>query len=82
MKKPVNFRLNPQTVATLTLLSDKEKKSRTEIVENAIEIYSKEQSQKRNRLLQFAGSISNETADDLLKTIYSNRVNKEIPVYL
>lgn len=66
MKRAVNLRLEENIIYTLNQLSKELHTTKTDIIEKAINIFSKENSLKKNNLLQFAGVLKSVEADKLL----------------
>lgn len=77
MRKPVNFRFREPVVLILDELSEKEGLTRTKVVEKAILTYA---NRKKNPLLDYAGILSEETADMMLKVSRRSRRNKTFPI--
>ncbi len=78
MKRAVNVRLDEQIICTLDKLSKELNSTKTEIIERAIELFSKENSIKKNNLLKFAGSIKSSDANAMLNSINSDKTAKDI----
>ena len=77
MKKAVNLRLEERIIVLLNNLSEEFHVTKTEIVEKAIEKFSKESRKKRNRLMDFAGSLNEKDADKMLNAIQEDKNYKE-----
>ena len=82
MKKAVNLRLEERIIVILNNLSNEFHATKTEIIEKAIEKFSKESRQQRNRLMTFAGSLSDKEADRMLDTIQNDKNRKEFSLDL
>jgi len=82
MRYSQNFRLQPNTIAMLTLLAKKEKRTKTEVLEQALDAYMKAKLKKKQEFLSYAGCMKDMDVEDFLKTIYESRVNKDIRVLL
>jgi predicted transcriptional regulator len=82
MKKAVNLRLEERIIVLLNRLSEEFHTTKTEIVEKAIEQFSKESKKGQNRLLDFAGKLGSREADAMLDTIRSDKNSKEISLDL
>ena len=78
MKKSVCFRLDEKTIGIISNLSKKLNITMTEVVERALEEYMKKFSKEKNELLKYAGTLSSEEANEMLKAIEEGRVNKEL----
>ncbi len=78
MKRAVNIRLDEKVIATLDQLSEELHATKTEIIEKAIELFSKEKKLKQNSLLKFAGSLKASEAEKMLKAIKEDKTSKEI----
>ncbi len=82
MKKAVNLRLEERIIALLNNLSEEFHTTKTEIVEKAIERFSKESRQKKSNLMDFAGKLGNKEADNMLEAIRSDKDRKEFSLDL
>ena len=82
MKQAVNFRLDHQAILALSLLEKQLQASKTDIVEQAIKLYAKKTLPKKNTLIQYAGSMSHEEAESMLKQIKKSKRNKTLKVDL
>ena len=82
MKKAVNLRLEERIVILLNSLSEEFHTTKTEIVEKAIEKFSKESRQKRNHLMDFAGSLNDKEAEKMLHTIQEDKDHKDFSLDL
>ncbi len=78
MKQALNFRLNEQTVATLSVLQKKLHCSKTEVVEKAIEAYLKKELPRHKKILAFAGVLNNDEATLMLEAIKTAKNNKDM----
>lgn len=78
MKQVMNFRLSLQTVAILSALEQKLHASKTAVVEEALRYYAQKKIQTQSGLLDFAGVLNEKDADEMLKTIQTNKHNKKI----
>lgn len=76
MKKAVNFRLSEQAIAILLLLENKMHTTKTAILESALLEYAKEKTISQNTLMHYAGMLSHQDGDDMLKNIKSRRRKK------
>lgn len=77
MKRATNFRLEEETLAKIIMLAKEQSTTRTDIVERAIAAYAKDILAKRNRLMQYVGTLEAEEADEMLQAIKESRVDKE-----
>lgn len=77
MRKPHTFNLTHTATVLLEELKEKGNTTKTDIVERAILEYAKP-SKKKNALLDYAGTISEKTADKMLREIYRHRDSKPI----
>lgn len=77
MKSPTNFRLEETTLSLLAQLANQQKTTRTDIVEQAIRVYARNNQTKKNRLLSLAGSLDDATAQSMLDDIYDSRFDKD-----
>ena len=59
MKRAVNIRLEESVIYTLNQLSEELHSTKTEVIEKAIEFFSKQNHLKQNQILQFAGKLKN-----------------------
>jgi len=78
MKRAVNIRLDEQIICVLNQLTEELKTTKTEIIERAIELFSKENKIKQNNLLQFAGIMKPSEADAMLKAIREDKNSKDV----
>jgi uncharacterized protein YfcZ (UPF0381/DUF406 family) len=72
-----NLVLDNKILNTISSLARQLKTTKEDIVKKAVQNYEKKINQK-NRLMEFAGILEEEDANEILSTIYSNRQNKEI----
>ena len=77
MKRAVNLRLEESVIITLNQLSQELHTTKTEVIEKAIEFFSKQNNLKSNELLQFAGKLKNNDADNMLQTISNDKNSKD-----
>jgi len=73
MKRAVNLRLNESVILTLNQLSQELHTTKTEIIEKAIKLFSKQNNIKQHQLLKFAGKLNNSDADNMLKAIQKDK---------
>ena len=78
MKRAVNIRLDEQVIYVLNQLTKELKTTKTEVIERAIELFSKENKIKQNTLLQFAGTIKASEADAMLEAIQEDKSSKDV----
>ena len=78
MKRAVNIRLDEQIICMLNQLAEELETTKTEIVERAIELFSKENKIEQNNLLQFAGIIKPSEADAMLRAIREDKNSKDV----
>ncbi len=62
MKRAVNIRLDDNMILTLNQLANELNTTKTEVVENALKLFSKTRQKDQNDLLQFAGILKNNEA--------------------
>lgn len=78
MKQAINFRLSKQAITVLSLLAESLELSKTEILERALQSYFElHNAEQHSPLMAFAGILSNEDADDMLKSIYNSRIDTD-----
>ena len=82
MKKAVNLRLEERIIVLLNTLSEEFHTTKTEIVEKAIEQFSRESKKRQNRLMAFAGKLGRREADNMLDAIHSDKNRKEFSLDL
>lgn len=82
MKRAINFRFDNQTITTLALLEERLHASRTSIVEEAIAHYAREKLKQRAQYMKYAGSLSEEEGEAMLKDIKASRKNKKFKTNL
>lgn len=78
MKRAVNIRLDEQIIYVLNQLTEELKTTKTEVIERAIELFSKENKLKQNNLLQFAGMMKPSEADAMLEAIREDKNTKDV----
>ncbi len=78
MKRAVNIRLDEQIIYVLNQLTEELKTTKTEVIERAIELFSKENKVKKNNLLQFAGIMKPSEADAMLEAIREDKNSKDV----
>lgn len=82
MKRAVNLRLDESVIITLNQLSNELHTTKTDVIEKAIEFFSKENRLKQNGLLQFAGKLKSVDADAMLERISSDKNSKNFELDL
>jgi predicted transcriptional regulator len=82
MKRAVNIRLEESVILTLNHLTQELQATKTEIIEKAITLFSKENNHQRHQLLEFAGTLKGSDADQMLTHIKEDKVNKEFTLEL
>jgi len=82
MKKAVNLRLDEKIILALEQLSKELNTTKTNIVENALNLYLKVKQKERNNLLQFAGILKENEAEKMLDTIQKDKNSKNIEIDL
>lgn len=82
MKQAMNFRLSMQTIAILTTLEQKMHASKTAVVEEALRYYAEKKMHAQSGLLDFAGVLNENDADEMLNTIQKNKHNKKTEIKL
>ncbi len=82
MKRAVNLRLEESIIITLNQLSNELHTTKTDVIEKAIEFFSKENRIKQNGLLQFAGKLKSADADAMLERISSDKNSKDFELDL
>ena len=78
MKRAVNLRLEESVIITLNQLTEELHSTKTEIIEKAISLFSKQSNLQQNKLLDFAGKLSNNDADNMLKSINDSKDSKDL----
>ena len=82
MKRAVNLRLEESIILTLNQLANELNTTKTEIIEKALKLFAKRNQQKQNDLLQFAGILKNNEANNLLSDMQNNKNSKEFELNL
>ena len=82
MKRAVNLRLEESVIVTLNQLSEELHTTKTEVIEKAISMFSKQNNLKQNQLLQFAGKLKSNDADQMLQSIRDDKNTKEFELDL
>ena len=82
MKRAVNLRLDESVIITLNQLTEELHSTKTEVIEKAISLFSKQNHLKQNQLLQFAGKLKSSDADNMLTSIQNDKNSKEFELDL
>lgn len=82
MKRAVNLRLDENVIVTLNQLSEELQTTKTDVIEKAISFFSKQNNLKHNELLQFAGKLKSNDADNMLQSIADDKNSKEFELDL
>ena len=82
MKKAVNLRLDEKIILALEQLSKELNTTKTNIVENALNLYLKVKQKEQNNLLQFAGILKENEAEKMLDNIQKDKNSKNIKIDL
>ena len=77
MKRAVNLRLKESVIVKLNQLSKELNTTKTDIIEKAIEFFSKQNNIQHNQLLEFAGKLNSRDADKMLKSIKDDKNSKD-----
>jgi len=77
MKRAVNLRLEENVIITLNQLSEELHTTKTDIIEKAINFFSKQNKIQHNQLLDFAGKLKKNDADAMLQTIKNDKNLKD-----
>jgi len=77
MKRAVNLRLEENVIITLNQLSEELHTTKTDIIERAINFFSKQNKIQHNQLLDFAGKLKKNDADTMLQAIKDNKNLKD-----
>jgi len=78
MKRAMNFRLDQQTITTISILEDELSASKTAIVEKAIAHYAKHKLTKQAAYMQHAGCLNEEESQQMIKAIKRGHKNKKM----
>lgn len=82
MKRAVNLRLEESVIVTLNQLTEELHTTKTEIIEKAISFFSQQNNLKHNQLLQFAGKLKSNDADNILQNIRDDKNSKDFELDL
>jgi len=82
MKRAVNLRLEENVIITLNQLSEELHTTKTDIIEKAINFFSKQNKIQHNQLLYFAGKLKKNDADAMLQTIINDKNSKDFELDL
>ena len=82
MKRAINLRLEENVIVTLNQLSEELHTTKTDIVEKAINFFSKQNNIKQNQLLSFAGKLKKSDADAMLQAIEKDKNSKDFDLDL
>jgi len=77
MKRAVNLRLDENVIYTLNQLSKELNTTKTDIVEKALRLFSKNNQEQQNNLLKFAGTLKDKEADKMIEDIKNNKNSKD-----
>jgi len=77
MKRAVNLRLEESVIITLNQLSKELHTTKTDVIEKAINHFSKQNNIQHNQLLDFAGKLKKNDADTMLQTIKNDKNLKD-----
>jgi len=77
MKRAVNLRLDENVIVTLNQLSEELHTTKTEVIEKAINFFAKQNNLKHNQLLEFAGKLKSNDADNILQSIADTKNSKD-----
>ena len=82
MKRAVNLRLEESMILTLNQLANELNTTKTEVIEKALQQFCKTKQQEQNSLLEFAGILKNNEANNLLDDIQNNKNSKDYELNL
>jgi len=82
MKRAVNLRLDESVIVTLNQLTEELHTTKTEVIEKAISLFSKQNNLKQNQLLKFAGKLKSNDAENMLKSIIDDKNSKDFELDL
>jgi len=82
MKRAVNLRLEENVIVTLNQLTKELHTTKTDIIEKAIKFFSKQNNLQHNQLLEFAGKLKANDADNILHTIIESKNSKDFELDL
>ena len=82
MKRAVNLRLDESVIITLNQLTEELHSTKTEVIEKAISLFSKQNHLKQTQLLKFAGKLKNTDADNMLSSINNDKNSKDFELNL
>ena len=82
MKRAVNLRLEESVIITLNQLTEELNTTKTEVIEKAINFFSKQNNLRQNELLQFAGKLKSNDAENMLQTIIDDKNSKDFELDL
>lgn len=82
MKQAVNFRLDETILTTIAILAKDLHTTKTDIIEKAVAQFATSKANRRNSLMQFAGSLNANDADSLLSAIKMDKNSKDIDLHL
>ncbi len=82
MKRAINVRLEDNIILTLEKLSNEMHTTKTDVIEKAIQLFSKQKNKKSSNLMQFAGMLDESNADSILESIKNDKSSKDFSVNL
>ena len=82
MKRAINVRLEENIIVTLEKLSQEMQTTKTEVIEKAIKLFSKQNAKQNSDLMEFAGILGEGEADAMLEKIKADNSSKDFAVSL
>jgi len=82
MKRAVNLRLEESVIVTLNQLTEELHTTKTEVIEKAIHFFSKQNNLKQNELLQYAGKLKSNDAENMIQGIIDDKNSKDFELNL
>lgn len=82
MKRAINVRLEENIILALEKLSNDLHTTKTDVIEKAIQLFSKQKNKKKSDLMQFAGILDKRNADTILQAMQNNKSSKDFTVDL
>ena len=82
MKRAVNLRLDENMVITLNRLAEELNTTKTEVIERALQLFSKTRLKEQNDLLQYAGVLQESEAEHLLNAVKTDKKSKDFELDL
>ena len=82
MKRAVNLRLDESMILTLNQLAHELNTTKTEVIEKALKLFSKTRLKEQSDLLQYAGILKEDEAEQWLDAVKHDKNHKDFELNL